>query len=70
MAQTPLNDAGGTAARVAARLSDKQHQALTAAAARRGVTVSSLLRLLVDVIDRIDLPELANSATGPPGRGG
>jgi len=69
MSQRPLNSDGGDATIVGIRLTHEQHRTLREVAGRRGVTVSALLRQLIAALDRLDIPELEGSATGPPGSG-
>ena len=69
MSQRPLNSSGGDAPIVGIRLTHDQNQRLREIAGRRGVTVSALLRQLIAALDRLDIPELEGSATGPPGSG-
>lgn len=63
MAQKPLKDrapdATGEAPLVAARVPESLHQALLAAAARRGVTPSVLLRQSIERLVSDELDELA-----------
>ncbi|HTX28858.1 MAG TPA: hypothetical protein VME19_17785 [Streptosporangiaceae bacterium] len=56
MSQTPLNPQGGDAQIVAARVPESLRQALFAAAERRGVTPSVLLRQSIErlVSDELD----------------